>query len=72
MISHKFVQNQFDNCFYSRKLFDGSFIYLLLYMDDMLLAAKNKVEITSLKALLSNKFEMKDLGIVKKILDMKI
>ena len=55
-----------------KKLDDGSFIYLLLYVDDMLIAATNKHEICSLKTLLSGEFEMKDLGPSKKILVMEI
>ena len=38
----------------------------------MLIAAKNKKEITTLKAQLCSKFEMKDLGAAKKILGMEI
>ena len=38
----------------------------------MLIAAKSKKEITTLKKLLSSEFEMKDLGAAKKILGMEI
>ena len=38
----------------------------------MLIAAKGKKEITTLKAQLSSEFEMKDLGAAKKILGMEI
>lgn len=41
-------------------------MYLLLYVDDMSLAAINMSEINSLKAQLSSEFEMKDLGAAKK------
>ncbi|KAG8502824.1 hypothetical protein CXB51_000466 [Gossypium anomalum] len=51
---------------------DGSFVYLLLYVDDMLIAAKDKGEIREVKAQLSQEFEMKDLGPAKKILGMEI
>ncbi|KAG8485167.1 hypothetical protein CXB51_021347 [Gossypium anomalum] len=51
---------------------DSSFVYLLLYVDDILIAAKDKGEIRKVKAQLSEEFEMKDLGPAKKILDMKI
>ena len=33
---------------YHRKLLDGFFVYLLLYIDDMLVVAKNLVEINRL------------------------
>uniref|UniRef100_A0A2N9IN85 Integrase catalytic domain-containing protein n=1 Tax=Fagus sylvatica TaxID=28930 RepID=A0A2N9IN85_FAGSY len=55
-----------------RKLSNGSLVYLLLYVDDMLIAAKNLVEINRLKTQLSGEFEMKDLGATKKILGMEI
>ena len=72
MISQNYTRSNFDHCVYFRKLQDGSFIYLLLYVDDMLIASKNQGEICSLKAQLSKEFEMKDLGEAKKILGMEI
>ncbi|RVW33033.1 Retrovirus-related Pol polyprotein from transposon TNT 1-94 [Vitis vinifera] len=72
MVSHEFMRNQYDSCVYFKTLPDGSFIYLLLYVDDMLIAAKNRAEINKLKQLLSSEFEMKDLGAAKKILGMEI
>jgi hypothetical protein len=38
----------------------------------MLIAAKSKIDIANLKAQLSSEFEMKDLGVAKKILGMEI
>ena len=49
-----------------------SFVYLLLYFDDMLIANKDKGEIRKVKAQLNKEFEMKDLGAAKKILGMEI
>ena len=51
---------------------DDSFIFLLLYVDDMLIAAKSIVEVNKLKVLLNREFDMKDLGAAKKILGMEI
>ena len=45
---------------------------MLLYVDDKLFVVTNKLEICSLKALLSGEFEMKDLGPSKKILGIEI
>ena len=42
------------------------------YVYDMLIAAKDKSEITKLKAQQNKEFEMKDLGAAKKILDVEI
>jgi len=58
--------------FYHRKFSYRSFVYLLLYVDDMLIAAYNISSINELKVQLSNEFEMKDLGDAKKILGMEI
>ncbi|KAG8481224.1 hypothetical protein CXB51_025964 [Gossypium anomalum] len=72
MTSHDFKRSSFDSCVYFKKNNDGSFVYLLLYVDDMLIAAKDKGEIRKVKAQLSEEFEMKDLGPTKKILGMEI
>nr|GEY96154.1 hypothetical protein [Tanacetum cinerariifolium] len=50
----------------------GEYIYLLLYVDDMLIACKSKAEILSTKSLLKREFDMKDLREAKKILGMEI
>ncbi|KAH9679582.1 Integrase catalytic domain-containing protein [Citrus sinensis] len=55
-----------------RRLLDRNFIYLLLYVDDMLLASKNRDEIKRLKQQLASEFEMKDLGDAQRILGMEI
>ncbi|KAL0426864.1 UNVERIFIED_CONTAM: Retrovirus-related Pol polyprotein from transposon TNT 1-94 [Sesamum latifolium] len=62
---------EYDCCVYVNSLDDGSFI-VLLYLDDMLIAAKNMHDVLALKALLSQKFDMKDLGAATKILGMEI
>ena len=72
MIGHGYSRSDYDSCVYHRKLSDGFFVYLLLYVDDMLIAPKNLVEVNKLKTLLSGEFEMKDLGAAKKILGMEI
>ncbi|KAH9669399.1 Integrase catalytic domain-containing protein [Citrus sinensis] len=72
MKGQMYTRNKFDHCVYFRKLQEGSFIYLLLYVDDMLIASKSKDKIEKLKTQLNQEFEMKDLGEVKKILGMEI
>jgi hypothetical protein len=47
-------------------------MYLLLYVDDMLIASHEKSLVTELKAQRSHEFNMKDLGLANKILRMKI
>lgn len=72
MRSQKYKRSDYDHCIYFRKLHDGCFIYLLLYVDDMLIASNNMREIEKLKTQMSKEFEMKDLGEAKKILGMEI
>ncbi|KAL4317979.1 hypothetical protein GQ457_18G008540 [Hibiscus cannabinus] len=72
MIQIGYKRCEYDCCVYVKSLDDGSFIFLLLYVDDMLIAAKNMHDVVGLKALLSQEFDMKDLGAAKKILGMKI
>ena len=54
------------------KSFDNSYIILLLYVNDMLIAESSIEKINNLKKQLSKQFAMKDLGAAKQILDMKI
>ena len=72
MISHGYNRSKFDNCVYYKFLSSDGGVYLLLYVDDMLIACKQKEEIDKLKVELSTEFEMKDLGATTKILGMQI
>lgn len=47
-------------------------VYLMLYVDDMLLPSKDIQEINRLKQQLSDEFEMNDMGATNKILDIDI
>jgi hypothetical protein len=71
MLAHVLKRSQYDSCVYI-KFVNGSPIYLLLHVDDMLIAVKSKKEITTLKAQLSSQFEMNDLGAANKIIGMEI
>ena len=72
MVKLGYTRSSYDCCVYYNRLNDDSFIYLVLYVDDMLIAAKKKYDIQKLKGLLSAEFEMKDLGAARKILGMEI
>ena len=65
-------KSSFDSCFYFKRCDEKSLMYLLLYVDDMLIAAKRKERIKTVKVQLNNECEMKDLGAAKKILGMEI
>ena len=47
-------------------------LFLLLYVDDIIIASSSMDEISTLKERLSLEFEMKDLGIARRILRMDI
>ena len=66
-----FKRSETDHCCYV-KSFENSYIILLLYVDDMLIAGSSIEEINNLKKQLSKQFAMKDLGAAKQILDMRI
>jgi len=48
------------------------YIYLLLYVDDMIITSRSSSAIDKLKKHLSFEFEMKDLGEATKVLGMEI
>ena len=58
--------------FFHVKSFDNSYIILQLYVDDMLVAESSIEEINNLKKQLSKQFVMKNLGVAKQILGMRI
>ena len=72
MLKQGFKRSSYDSCVYLTRLKNGSFMYLLIYVDDMLVACKDKTEIQKMKAQLKREFEMKDLGPASRILGMDI
>lgn len=67
-----FSRSEHDMCVYTKEVSQGDHIYLLLYVDDMLIAAKKMADVKILKEQLSNTFEMKDLEAARRILEMDI
>lgn len=67
MVGSGYSRSNYDSCVYFCMTNNGSFIYLLFYAYDMLIAAKNMLNIVELK-----EFKMKDLGAVKKIHGMEL
>ena len=55
-----FQENVEDNCVYA-KFKNGKYIFLILYVDDILLASSDVNLLVETKKLLSSNFEMKDL-----------
>ncbi|CAM8879912.1 unnamed protein product [Rhodiola kirilowii] len=67
-----FKRSDYDWCIYYRHVQGESVIYLLLYVDDMLIVSHDVAAINDLKVQLSTNFEMKEFGGAKKILGMQI
>ena len=59
-----FQRSESDYCLYMKYESDHV-IYLILFVDDLLMCGKNKRKIDEIKNKLSNKFAMRDLGEVK-------
>ncbi|KAL2621793.1 hypothetical protein R1flu_001998 [Riccia fluitans] len=74
MKSQGFTRSVEDPCVYLKQVSNEVFglIILVLYVDDMLIAAKDKSEVEKVKTQLSTEFSMKDFGRVKRILGMEI
>jgi hypothetical protein len=71
MLGLRFTRSKADHCVYL-KLIGDHLIYLVLYVDDMLLIGNDKEIIEGVKTQLSSKFYMKDLGAANFILGMEI
>ncbi|CAL9021267.1 unnamed protein product [Prunus brigantina] len=69
--SFGFVENRLDECIYLKN--SGSrFIFLVLYVDDILLASSDESLLYETKNFLSMNFEMKDLGEASYVLGIEI
>ena len=72
MIDQNFIRSEHDACVYVKQAGEQDHLYLLLYVDDMLIAGKSKSEINKVKEQLSMEFEMKDMGPASRILGIDI
>ena len=68
MLKIGYKRSEYDCCVYSHVFNDGTIILLMLYVDDMLIACRDMSKINELKRLLGREFDMKDIGVAKKIL----
>lgn len=72
MIREKYTRCQYDLCVYMKGSTFKVRVFLLLYVDDMLIASKSKEEINMQKDLLKAEFKIKVLGPARRILGMDI
>ena len=66
-----FKENVEDNCVYA-KFKNGKFIFLVLYVDDILLTSSDVSLLLETKKFLFSKFDMKDLGEASFVLGIEI
>jgi hypothetical protein len=66
-----FEENEFDQCIYL-KVSGSKFIFLVLYVDDMLLASNDLGMLHETKKMLTRSFDMKDLGEASFVLGIEI
>ena len=71
MMSNGFRMNECDKCVYIKDTANG-YVIVCLYVDDMLIIDSNNDIIKATKRMLTNEFDMKDLGVTDVILGMKI
>jgi hypothetical protein len=67
-----FERSSSDACVFQQVLADGSRVFMLLYVDDILIVGKSKSAVDETKVMLKSEFEMKDLGATKRLLGMDI
>ena len=66
------IRSNFYSCIYFRKYKEDQLTYMLIYVDDIVVAERNLKEIQKLKLELSKEFDMKDMGNASRILGMDI
>ena len=66
-----FKENQEDNCIYA-KFKNGKYIFLVLYVDDILLASSDMNLLLETKKFLSSNYDMKDMGEASYVLGIEI
>ena len=69
--SFGFIENKFDQCIYM-KVNGSKYIFMVLYIDDILLASSDVNLLNDTKRILSANFDMKDLGEAYFVLGIEI
>lgn len=67
-----FVRSKSDACLYVLRINEHEMIYLLLYVDDILIAAANMKTLRFIINHLKNEFKMKEMGVVNNFLNIQI
>jgi len=71
MLKNNLKRVEYDGCVYLKKIECEVILYLLLYVNDVLIACTRKEEIENVKVMLESEFKMKDMGASSNILGMQ-
>jgi transposase InsO family protein len=69
LIENGFMQSDVDHCLYIKDV-DGKLVVVLVWVDDLIIAASNDILMSETKQMLKDKFHMKDLGKLSYFLGM--
>lgn len=68
LINDDFTQNPADHCVYTKECKQAGKVIIVIWVDDLIIATNNMTSLEQVKAMLSNRFKMKDLGRLKHFL----
>lgn len=71
MVKENFERSKNDPCLYFKRT-DGNYIYVLLFVDDLLYFGNNEALVNDFKNALCKNFQMKDLGLASTYLGINI
>lgn len=71
LLQLNFIQSKYDSCLYINNSYDSP-CYLIIHVDDMLIASRNENLITMLSTKISQTFELKSLGDVKQFIGISV
>lgn len=71
LIRAGFQRSKADACLYSANI-NNEWVFVLIYVDDMAVAAKTKKTIQSVKSMIALKFNIQDLGEIKQYLGIEV
>ena len=70
LIDDNFTQNPADHCVYTKESKQTGKVIVVIWVDDLIIAANNTKSLEQVKTMLSTRFKMKDLGRLKHFLGM--
>jgi hypothetical protein len=72
LVEGGYRQSNYDKALFYKRDASGEMVYVLVYVDDLLLVSKSESAIQKVKDLLHSKYTMKDLGPVVQYLGMEV